>query len=107
MEVIMENKFQEEERYFRAKERVGEIKGFYGHLSSYVLVCLGLLTLNLWTSPNHLWFYWPLLGWGIGVIIHGVKVFNFMPFIGQDWEARKIKEFMEEEQEARKQNNYK
>jgi hypothetical protein len=55
---------------------------------------LGLLALNLWTSPNHLWFYWPLLGWGIGSDFHGLKVFNFMPFLGQDWEEQKIKEFM-------------
>jgi hypothetical protein len=25
---------------------------------------------------------------------HGLKVFNFMPFLGQDWEEQKIKEFM-------------
>jgi hypothetical protein len=35
-----------------------------------------------------------LLGWGIGSDFHGLKVFNFMPFLGQDWEEQKIKEFM-------------
>lgn len=98
----MENKFQEEQRYFKAKERVDDIKGFYGNLASYLFVNLGLLALNLYTSPNHLWFYWPLLGWGIGVLIHGLKVFNFMPFLGQDWEEQKIKEFMTREQEDQK-----
>ena len=48
------------------------------------------------TSPQYLWFFWPLLGWGIGVVFHGIKVFNYMPFIGKDWEERKIKEFMDE-----------
>jgi hypothetical protein len=38
-----------------------------------------------------------MLGWGIGVIFHGMKVFNYMPFFGKDWEEQKIKEFMEKE----------
>jgi hypothetical protein len=102
----MENTYQQEERYFKAKKRVDDLKGFYGNLSSYVLVNLVLLALNLWTSPDHLWFYWPLLGWGIGVVIHGMKVFNYMPFFNQDWEQQKIKEFMEKEQESAKNNTY-
>ena len=93
----MENNYQEEERYYIAKKRVEEIKGFFGNLIAYVVVNIGLLILNLVTSPKHLWFFWPLLGWGIGVVFHGMKVFNYMPFLGKDWEEQKIKEFMENE----------
>jgi hypothetical protein len=98
----MDSTYQEEQRYFKAKKRVNEIREFYSNLASYVFINLGLLALNLWTSPNHLWFYWPLLGWGIGVVFHGIKVFNYMPFIGQDWEEQKIKEFIVKEQEEKK-----
>lgn len=97
----MENKYQNEERYFQARKRVEEIKGFYGNLVSYVVVNIGLFILNMLTSPNHLWFYWPLLGWGIGVVFHGLKVFNYMPFLGKDWEEQKIKEFMEKEKQSK------
>ena len=93
----MENKYQEEERYYEAKKRVEEIKGFYGNLMSYIVVNIGLLILNLVTSPKYLWFFWPMLGWGIGVLFHGMKVFNFMPFLGKDWEEQKIKQFMDNE----------
>ena len=96
----MEKTQKEEQHYYNAKKRVEEIKGFYGNLASYILVNLGLLALNLWTSPNHLWFYWPLFGWGIGVVIHGLKVFNYMPFFSQDWEELKIQELMEKEKEV-------
>lgn len=95
----MENKYQEEERYYEAKKRVEEIKGFYGNLISYIVVNIGLMVINLLTSPKHLWFFWPMLGWGIGVFFHGMKVFNFMPFFGKDWEEQKIKEFMDKEKE--------
>ena len=93
----MENNYQEEERYFKARKRVEEIKGFYGNLIAYVVVNIGLMVLNLLTSPGYLWFFWPMLGWGIGVLFHGMKVFNYMPFFGKDWEEKKIQEFMEKE----------
>lgn len=96
----MENQYQGEERYHKAQKRVEDIKGFYENLASYVFVNLGFLVLNLLTSPKHLWFFWPMLGWGIGVIIHGMKVFNYMPFFGKDWEERKIKEFMNEKKKS-------
>jgi hypothetical protein len=93
----MENYYQEEERYFKARKRVEEIKGFYGNLIAYIVVNIGLFVLNILTSPKQLWFYWPLLWWGIGVIFHGLKVFNYLPFLGKDWEEKKIKEFLDDE----------
>lgn len=95
----MERKYDNDDRYFKAKKRVEEIKGFYGNLIAYVVVNFGLLILNLVTSPEVLWFFWPLFGWGLGVFFHGMKVFNYMPFLGKDWEEQKIKEFMEKEKE--------
>lgn len=97
----MENNYQEEERYFKARKRVEEIKGFYGNLIAYIVVNIGLMVLNLLTSPGYLWFFWPMLGWGIGVLFHGMKVFNYMPFFGKDWEEKKIKEFMDKEEKSK------
>lgn len=99
----MEHNFQEQERYFKARKRVEDIKGFYGNLVAYIVVNIFLLIINLATSPKHLWFFWPMLGWGIGVIFHAMKVFNYMPFLGKDWEEQKIKEFMEKEKRSNQQ----
>ena len=93
----MENKHQEDGRYIEAKKRVEEIKGFYGNLISYIVVNIGFLVVNLLTSPKHLWFFWPMLGWGIGVFFHGLKTFNGMPYFDKEWEEKKIKEFMNKE----------
>lgn len=95
----MENKYQNEERYYKAKKRVEEIKGFYGNLIAYIVVNIGLLVFNLLTSPNSLWFYWPLMWWGIGVVFHGLKVFNYMPFFNKEWEEKKINEFINKEEQ--------
>jgi len=53
--------------------------------------------MNIITSPGALWFYWPLLGWGIGIAIHGLSVFVFGQFFGSEWEERKIKEIMDKD----------
>lgn len=61
----------------RVEKRVEEKLGFYIHLSAYIVVNLLLIALNLSTSPEAYWFQWPLFGWGIGVILHGLSVFVF------------------------------
>ncbi|MBE0390496.1 hypothetical protein HNQ02_001153 [Flavobacterium sp. 7E] len=95
----MDNRNKNDDRYYKAKERVDEIKGFYGNLISYVVSITVLMIINLLTSPSYLWFFWPMLGWGLGILIHGAKVFNLLPFFGKKWEEQKIKEFMEKEKQ--------
>jgi hypothetical protein len=97
MEIIMEPNYSEDDKYYLAKKKVQSIKGFYGNLTSYIGVNIILIFINLFTTPKHLWFYWPLFWWGIGVVIHGLKVFEVIPVFGKDWEQRKIKELMEKE----------
>jgi len=89
----------EKEKYERAKKRIDELKSFYSHLFVYLAVNAGLFLLNILTSPRHLWFYWPLIGWGIGLAIHGLSVFGTQRFLGKDWEERKIKELMDRDGE--------
>ena len=95
----MEMNFNEEDKYFLAKKKVESIKGFYGNLVAYVLVNAILIFINLYTSPKYLWFFWPLMWWGAGVVFHGLKVFEVFPVLGKDWEEKKIKELMEKERE--------
>jgi len=102
MGVSMENNLNEEDRYYLAKKKVENIKGFYGNLVSFLAVNTLLIFINLYTTPNHLWFYWPLMWWGVGVVFHGLKVFEVFPVLGKDWEEKKIKELMEKEKENQK-----
>jgi len=76
--------------YERAVKRVKELKGFYGNLISYCIVIPFLVIINLLTSSKQIWFYWPMLGWGIGLVAHGMTVFA----IGKNWEEKKIREIM-------------
>ena len=92
--------FNRESKYIRAKERVEELKKFYGNLTSYVIVITGLAILNYWVDGwRYMWFLWAAFGWGIGLIFHAIRTFNLNPFFGKDWEDRKIKEFMKEDEQ--------
>ena len=55
------------------QERWGRL---YTHLAIFVLVNAGLTTLNLVRNPDKLWFYWPLVGWGLGILLHAWIVFQ-------------------------------
>lgn len=80
--------------YEKAARRVKELKGFYSNLISYCIVIPSLFLINMLTTPKELWFYWPMLGWGIGIVAHAMSVFA----IGKSWEDQKIKELISKEQ---------
>ena len=61
----------------RIEKRVEEKLGFYTHLAVYILVNGLLIAINLMTSPGTYWFFWPLIGWGIGLLFHGLGVLVF------------------------------
>lgn len=63
--------------YRRAQARVEARLGFYWHAVVYLAVNLFLAILNLTQNPEDLWFHWPLLGWGIGLVAHGISVFSY------------------------------
>ena len=55
----------------RARRRVGMKMGFYIHALVFVLVNLGLFAINTYTGGER-WAIFPLLGWGLGLAIHGI-----------------------------------
>jgi hypothetical protein len=66
---------ENQDRLAEATQTVNGKIGFYIHLLVFVLVNAGLAAINYGTSREHLWFVWPLLGWGIGVFGHALIVF--------------------------------
>ena len=83
----------ENEKYQRAKKRVDDLKEFYGSLIAYVLVIPFLVFVNYQTFWGFKWFWFPAIGWGIGLLVQAFKVFGY----GAGWEERKIRELMEKD----------
>ncbi len=71
---------------------------FYIHVVVYILVNAGLLAINLLTSPGNLWFYWPLLGWGIGLFIHGLVTFAIGMLTFRDMEEKELQKLKSQQE---------
>lgn len=58
-----------------ARRRAGAKLGWYMHATVYVLVNLVLLGLSANGFGTRPWSVFPLLGWGLGLTLHGLSVF--------------------------------
>ncbi|MBQ4914772.1 2TM domain-containing protein [Maribacter sp. MMG018] len=96
----------------RAKKRLKELKGFYWHLTVYILVNTFITISTIVGRMNNgaeitdvldfgsfaIWFFW-----GIGLFFHGMKVFSYNPIFSKEWEERQIQKYIEKDrQEAEK-----
>ena len=90
-----------DDSYVRARKHVEELKEFYYSLISYVIIIPFLAFINYTTSWHYQWFWWPMLGWGIGLTFHAYKVFMHNGVFGRNWERKKIEEFMRDDENNR------
>jgi hypothetical protein len=78
-----------------AKRRATELQGFFIHVIVYVVINGGLFAINAITrgAEGTWWFYWPLMGWGIGLLIHAAVI--YIGVFSEDWRDRKAREIVE------------
>jgi len=93
----METNYSNTECYYQAQKKVEEIKKFYQHLTVYLLCNPIVIVVNLMTSPGYLYFWYSLLGWGVPIVLHGLKAFDCFPFFNKEWEKRKIEKILEKD----------
>lgn len=112
----MQHDFRQEHSYIKAKKRVKAIKGFYVHLSVYIVVNIfisGVIMYGLisggdsfYETLSNFGVYSTWVFWGIGMFFHWLGVFGFKSIgFGRDWEERKIKEMMQKDDEMRNKIN--
>lgn len=97
---------QQNAKLERAKKRLDELKGFYGHLASYIVVNLGVTSIIMYgrvqdgEAFGEVWDFGSFsvwLFWGIGLFFHGLQVFSKNPIFSKHWEERQIEKYMEQE----------
>lgn len=59
-----------------ARKRAEQRIEFYVHTVVFLVVNTVLAALDLTSSPDTLWFYWVLGGWGIGLAVHASRVYG-------------------------------
>ena len=79
-----------DEQEQEAFKYVRNLRQFYLHLSKYIVVTLALLAINLIFTPKHMWVFWVMGGWGLGVVLHASRVFGQNRFLGPEWERRHV-----------------
>lgn len=89
---IDEYKLKDQEKFYRARARVKEMREFYSSVVSFIVIIPFLAYINYVTYWGVQWFWFAAGGWGLGLTIQGLKVFG----IGSNWEARQIKKYMNE-----------
>jgi hypothetical protein len=90
-----------EDRYAKAQKKLDCLKSFYYSLIAYCLVIPFLIFINYKTYWGFQWFWFPAIGWGIGLAFQGYKAFVSDSILGSRWENRKIEQFMREEEERK------
>jgi transcriptional regulator with XRE-family HTH domain len=78
---------QQEQEAFKY---VRNLRRFYMHLFKYVVVTLALLAVNLFFTPQNLWVFWVMAGWGLGVLLHASRVFGPSGLLGPEWERQQV-----------------
>jgi hypothetical protein len=95
--VPKQKQYIQDKRYNRAKERVEKLKGFYIHLTIYLIMVPVFIFLNV-NSGSFPWAIFPIGGWGWGVIGHAADTFGWNPIFNKSWEAKKIDELMNDDE---------
>src|SRR5688500_13463818 len=72
VQCLRERAEKDEIEEFKAHQR----RGYWQHLTSYVIINGFLIAINLLNWNGHFWAAYPLLGWGIGIMFHTVNSFN-------------------------------
>jgi 2TM domain len=75
-------------RYVRRK------RVFYTVLGIWIALCLMWFAIDMLDDSSSLWFYWPMLGTGIGVALTGIVLLGIGGLFGADWERREIDRYL-------------
>ena len=84
-----------------ARKRAGAKLGWYMHATVYVLVNLFIFAISEYGFGTRRWSVYPLLGWGLGLVLHGASVF----LIGKGSGVRERMVQKERERLQREQRN--
>ncbi|NNE97121.1 MAG: 2TM domain-containing protein [Acidimicrobiales bacterium] len=91
------------EREEAARRYVEQLRAFYIHACMYAVGMFIMFTVNLLTNLSAgiagewtaWWSAWALLGWGLGIVVHGLVVWLNRPSVASStWEQRQIEKML-------------
>jgi hypothetical protein len=88
MSDISNDALEEARRYVRRK------RIFYTVLGIWIALSLMWFLIDLADDSSSFWFYWPMLGTGIGVAVTGIVLLGIGGLMGVDRERREIDKYL-------------
>lgn len=82
------------EQLDEARRHVRRKRIFYTVLAIWSALSLMWFAIDMLDGGSSLWFYWPMLGTGIGVAITGIVLLGIGGLFGADWERREIEKYL-------------
>jgi 4-hydroxybenzoate polyprenyltransferase len=79
---------EEARRYVRRK------RIFFTVLAIWIALSLMWFFIDMRDDSSSVWFYWPMLGTGVGVAITGIVLLGIGGLFGADWERREIDKYL-------------
>ncbi len=84
----MDEARQEAHRYVRRK------RIFYLLVGIWLALSVMWFLIDMLDDSSANWFYWPMLGTGVGVGITGIVLLGFGGIFGPEWERRQVESYL-------------
>jgi hypothetical protein len=78
-----------------ARRLVRQKRIFYTIVGIYLSLGIMWFAIDALDDSSGYWFYWPMLGTGLGVVVTGIVLFGLGGFLGADWERRQVEKYVE------------
>ena len=62
--------------------------------SIWLALCLMWFTIDMLDDSSSFWFYWPMLGTGIGVAVTAIVLLGMGGLFGVEWERREMERYL-------------
>ena len=89
MDASRDDAREEARRYVRRKRIL------YTVVAIWLVLSLMWFTIDLLDDSSSFWFYWPMLGTGIGVAITAIVLLGMGGLFGVDWERRQMDKYLQ------------
>jgi hypothetical protein len=76
---------REEARRYVRRKRI-----FYTVLAIWIALSVMWFAIDMSDDSSSIWFYWPMLGTGIAVVITGIVLLGIGGPFGSEWERREV-----------------
>jgi hypothetical protein len=87
---------REEARRWVRRKRI-----FATVVAIYLALSLMWFAIDVLDDSTGLWFYWPMLGTGLAVVVTGIGLFGLGGLFGADWERRQVDRYLQRRSDRR------